>query len=82
MSNPIPSEAREPREPVFAPRPPPVAVATARATPPAETCKDKMFLSRQLCLQEECAKPVFQGARACVAFREEARLREESKVRN
>jgi serine/threonine protein kinase len=82
MSNPIPSEAREPREAVIAPRPPPPAVATARATTPADTCRDKFFLSRQLCLQEECSKPAFQNVRACVTFREEARLREESKVRN
>ena len=41
-----------------------------------------MFLSRQLCLQEECSKPVFVNAAVCVEFREEARLREESKIRN
>jgi serine/threonine-protein kinase len=59
----------------------PVAAAT-RLTPPSDTCKDKVFLSRQLCLQEECSKPIFQNFPACIKFREEARLREESKVRN
>ncbi len=83
FSNPVPAEAREPREPPVALRPAPAPVATApRPTPPSETCKDKVFLSRQLCLQEECSKPIFQNARTCIAFREEARLREESKVRN
>lgn len=83
FSNPVPAEAREPREPPVAQRPAPAPVATApRPTPPSETCKDKVFLSRQLCLQEECSKPIFQNARTCIAFREEARLREESKVRN
>jgi serine/threonine-protein kinase len=41
-----------------------------------------VFLSRQLCLQEECSKPVFLNSQTCIKFREEARLREESKVRN
>jgi eukaryotic-like serine/threonine-protein kinase len=64
-------------------RPVPAPVAQApRPAPPSETCKDKVFLSRQLCLQEECSKPIFQASQACIKFREEARLREDSKVRN
>ena len=79
----VPAEAREPREAPAALRPATAPVAAApRPAQPSETCKDKFFLSRQLCLQEECSKPVFQNSRACMAFREEARLREESKVRN
>ena len=81
FSNPVPAEAREPRESIVVLRPTP-APAAPRPAPPADTCKDKVFLSRQLCLQEECSKPIFQSSRACVAFREEARLREDSKVRN
>ena len=85
FSNPVPAEAREPREPVVvhrpAPAPAPVAAA-ARPAPPSETCKDRVFLSRQLCLQEECSKPIFANSQTCAKFREEARLREESKVRN
>jgi hypothetical protein len=30
----------------------------------------------------ECAKPAFSGHPACVKAREDARLREESKIRN
>ena len=83
FSNPVPAEAREPREPAVVLRPAPAPVAAApRPTPPSETCKDRVFLSRQLCLQEECSKPIFQSSRACIAFRAEAKLREDSKVRN
>ena len=83
VSNPIPSEAREPREPVVLARPAPAAVAAAnRMVPPSETCKDRVFLSRQLCLQEECAKPMFLTSQTCIRFREEGRLREDSKIRN
>lgn len=41
-----------------------------------------MFLARQFCLQEECSKPVFFNAAACVRLREEAKMREDSKIRN
>ena len=81
MSNPIGSEAREPREPVALARPTPAAAAN-RLMPPSETCKDRVFLSRQLCLQEECAKPMFLTSQTCIRFREDARLREDSKIRN
>jgi serine/threonine protein kinase len=70
-----------PRESALAQRPPPAPVQP-RSPPPSETCKDKIFLSLQLCLQEECAKPASRNAAVCVKFREEARIREESKVRN
>jgi len=53
-----------------------------RLVPPAETCGDKFFLAKQFCLQAECAKPGYQNFPACVTLREQARLREESKVRN
>ena len=53
-----------------------------RQLPTTDACKDKVFLSLQLCLQEECVKPGFRSLPACVKFREEARIREESKVRN
>jgi serine/threonine-protein kinase len=82
FSSAVPSEA-QPRDAPVSLRPTPSAVAQApRASPPSETCKDKVFLSRQLCLQEECSKPLFQASQTCIKFREEARLREDSKVRN
>lgn len=53
-----------------------------RLVPPAETCRDKVFLVKQFCLQSECAKPGYQNFPACIKLKEQARLREESKVRN
>jgi eukaryotic-like serine/threonine-protein kinase len=75
-----PPEPRTEPRPVAASAPP--ASRPQQLVPPSETCKDKVFLARQFCLHEECAKPVFQNNSACVRLREEARLREESKVRN
>jgi len=57
---------------------PTAATAAARLVPPSETCKDKMFLLKEHCLQTECARPGYQNFPACVRLREEARLREES----
>ena len=54
----------------------------ANAQHPVEQCRDKFFLARELCLAEYCDKP--GGPRnhpLCVKRREDARLREESKVR-
>ncbi|TFZ08561.1 serine/threonine-protein kinase [Ramlibacter humi] len=54
-----------------------------RVVPPGETCKDRIFLAKELCLQSECAKPGFASYPACIKLREDARLREESnKIRN
>ncbi|TFZ00553.1 serine/threonine protein kinase [Ramlibacter henchirensis] len=50
--------------------------------PPSETCKDKIFVLKEFCLQNECAKPGYQNFPACVRLKEEARLRDESRVRN
>ena len=58
------------------------AAPRGRLTPPAETCKDKFFLMKEFCLQAECAKPGYQAFPACVRLKEEARLRDESRVRN
>jgi eukaryotic-like serine/threonine-protein kinase len=60
-----------------------VAVApSAPAAPnPAEQCKDKVFLSKEFCLAEQCEKPGARNHPLCVKRREEAKLREESKVR-
>lgn len=72
--------AEAPRETVAAAAPAPAAAP--RGQPPGEVCKDKVFLMKQLCLTDECAKPGNQNYPACVRLREEARLREESRVRN
>jgi serine/threonine-protein kinase len=67
---------REERRIVAAPGPSPPAPN------PAEMCRDKVFLSKEFCLAEQCEKPGARSHPLCVKRREEAKLREESKVRN
>ena len=74
-----PAAAPVPREEA---RPVASASRAPRPMPPAETCKDRIFLAKQFCLQTECANPVFQNAMVCVQMREEAKMREDSKIRN
>ncbi|AMO24825.1 hypothetical protein GCM10027034_08110 [Ramlibacter solisilvae] len=58
------------------------APAPAPAGPnPVDACKDKMFLTREFCLAEACEKPAARSHPMCVSWREDKRLREESKVR-
>jgi eukaryotic-like serine/threonine-protein kinase len=58
------------------------AAPSAPAVPnPAEQCRDKVFLSKEFCLTEQCDKPGARNHPLCVKRREEAKLREESKVR-
>jgi serine/threonine-protein kinase len=59
--------------------PPSVAAANAAAMREVDVCKDKMFLSRELCLKDSCGKAGARNHPACVRYREEVRLREESK---
>ncbi|MCM2251611.1 MAG: serine/threonine protein kinase [Ramlibacter sp.] len=56
--------------------------AAPTAPNPAEACRDKVFLSKEFCLAEQCEKPGARNHPLCVKRREEARLREESRVRN
>lgn len=60
--------------------PPPVAVA-GNGTQAVDQCQNKMFLAKELCLTENCAKPGARNHPMCVKHREETRLREEGKVR-
>jgi serine/threonine-protein kinase len=46
-----------------------------------DQCKDKVFLSKELCLAEHCDKPGARNHPLCVKRREDIRLREDSKVR-
>ena len=61
------------------PAPPP---ARAAASNPADACRDKVFISRELCLAEQCDKPAARNHPLCVQRRADAKLREESRVRN
>jgi serine/threonine-protein kinase len=65
--------------------PPPRRVAAAPAAPaapsPVEVCRDKIFLAREFCLAEQCDKAGTRNHPLCVKRREDAKLREESRVR-
>ena len=71
---PSPPPRREEPRPASAP----AAVASAS---PVEACRDKVFLSKEFCLAEQCEKPGARNHPLCVKRREEIRMREESKVR-
>ncbi|MCC2673248.1 MAG: protein kinase (serine/threonine-protein kinase)-like protein [Ramlibacter sp.] len=73
---PAPRAEPEPPRPV---PPPSIASANAAAMHAVDECRDKMFLSREICLKDKCGK---SGARIhpmCVIYREDVRLGEESK---
>jgi eukaryotic-like serine/threonine-protein kinase len=67
---------REEPRPVRAP-----SVVVAAAPNLVETCRGKVFLSKEFCLAEECEKPGAKNHPLCVKRRQDAKLREESKVR-
>jgi hypothetical protein len=58
------------------PRPPP-----APKSSPVDVCREKIFISRELCLAEQCAKPGTFNHPLCVKRRADAQLRGES-IRN
>ncbi len=58
------------------------APSAAPAPSPVDSCKDKMFLSKEFCLAEHCDKPGARSHPLCVKRREDAKLREDSKIRN
>jgi eukaryotic-like serine/threonine-protein kinase len=72
----LPAPRREEPRPVRAP-----SVIAAAAPNPAETCGNKVFLSKEFCLAEQCDKPGAKNHPLCVQRRHDAKLREESKVR-
>jgi serine/threonine-protein kinase len=53
--------------------------AAARSS--VDSCKDKVFLLKEFCLAEQCDKPGARNHPLCVQRREEARVREESRIR-
>jgi serine/threonine protein kinase len=77
---PAPPPASEPRV-VETPRRAPSTPASTAAPSPVEECRDKIFLSKELCLAEHCDKPGARNHPLCVKRREDIRLREDSKIR-
>jgi eukaryotic-like serine/threonine-protein kinase len=66
------------------PRPSTPAPTSVRqpASSPVDVCKDKVFLSLEFCLAEQCDKPAARNHPLCVKRRQEAKVREESRMRN
>jgi serine/threonine-protein kinase len=58
--------------------PPPHPVRASQV----DSCRDRNFVMREFCLAEQCDKPGARNHPLCVKRREDAKLREESKVRN
>ena len=56
-------------------------VALVPAANPVDACKDRVFLSREFCLASACEKTAARHHPLCVAWRDDKRLREESKIR-
>lgn len=64
----------------------------ARASPPVaanglnyqavDQCRERIFLAKELCLAEQCEKAGARNHPLCVKRREEARLREDSKLQS
>jgi serine/threonine-protein kinase len=60
----------------------PATGATASAASAVEACKDRVFLARELCLADVCEKPGARNHPLCVKWREDKRLRENSRIGN
>jgi hypothetical protein len=79
----VPSAATpEPPRPTFiAPAPAPAREPSKAAPAPTpsvnvEACKDKVFLSKELCLAEACETPGGRNHPMCVKWREDKALRQ------
>jgi eukaryotic-like serine/threonine-protein kinase len=68
-----PSVVREP------PRVSPATTTARGASSPVEACRDKMFLALEFCLAEQCEKTAARNHPLCVKWREQKKLREDSK---
>lgn len=60
---------------------PPAVAANGAAFAAVDQCRDKFFLARELCLNENCGKAGARNHPMCVKHREDARLREDGKIR-
>ena len=76
---PAPAPVRESRD---EPRPAAIPAPTAVRGSPVDACRDMNFVMREFCLAEQCDKPGTRNHPLCVKRREDAKLREDSKVRN
>ena len=77
----VPPPRIDPEPPASRPAPTAVASSNSANYQAVDQCKDRMFLSRELCLAEHCDKPGTRSHPLCVKRREDIRIREEGKVR-
>jgi serine/threonine-protein kinase len=70
---PAPAPARE------ASKPAPIVPVSASSA--VDACKDRVFLTRELCLADACEKPGARNHPLCVQWRDDKRLRENSRIR-
>jgi serine/threonine-protein kinase len=59
----------------------PSPVVPVSASSAVDACRDRVFFARELCLDEACEKPGARNHPLCVKWREDKRLRENSRVR-
>jgi hypothetical protein len=72
---PAPAPKREEARPASAP-------VVASGPSPVDACKDKIFLSREFCLAENCPKPGQRNHPLCVEWRKDVMLRDAARNRN
>jgi eukaryotic-like serine/threonine-protein kinase len=58
------------------------APVVAAGPSPVDACKDKFFVMREFCLQENCPKPGQRNHPMCVQWREDVKLRDAARSRN
>jgi len=58
------------------------APVVASGPSPVDACKEKFFVMREFCLQENCPKPGQRNHPMCVQWREDVKLRDAARNRN
>jgi eukaryotic-like serine/threonine-protein kinase len=58
------------------------APVVAAGPSPVDACKEKFFVMREFCLQENCPKPGQRNHPLCVQWREDVKLRDAARIRN
>jgi eukaryotic-like serine/threonine-protein kinase len=58
------------------------APVVAAGPSPVDACKEKFFVMREFCLQENCPKPGQRNHPLCVQWREDVKLRDAARSRN
>jgi eukaryotic-like serine/threonine-protein kinase len=80
------AEPSRPTSPASAPKReearPASTPVVASGPSPVDACKEKFFVMREFCLQENCPKPGQRNHPMCVQWREDVKLRDAARTRN